>query len=163
MIFNIVCYEAFNATVTVTCPSGTTSCTLTKSGSTATLVSQSGLVYTFRVTGTSAKGTWTATASNGSKTTTGTKDVQNSATNYTLTLDDYPSDGGGGGGDDPTPESATLIVNWATGQYCWLTDPDGNYVFELDTSGYWRGTPAKIGLYSATCSNADPTDRKNVV
>ena len=156
MILNIVAYQKkpFSATVVVTCPSGTTSCTLTKSGSTATQTAHSGNTYTFSVNGDAAKGTWTATASNGSKTTSSTVNVQTDGGSHSVTLPAYPVDP-----DPPTPTYATLIVNWAVGQFCTLTDPDGNTVFEFDTSGYWTGTPTMTGLYTAVCSNADPTIR----
>ena len=156
MIINMYCQKVgtepqppapFNATVNVTCPAGTTSCTLTKGNTVLAPTSTSGNVYTFKP---SEGGIWTATASNGTNSLTSNGTVPTSGTSTTnITVS----------GSYPVPQTATLIVSWRTGQYCSLFDPDGNTIFEYNTSGYWSGTPSMTGTYSAMCSNADPTIR----
>lgn len=54
---------------------------------------------------------------------------------------------------------STLIVNWFSGEYCSLYDPDGNAVFSMNTSGYWTGNPSKTGTYMAICPLRDPNIR----
>lgn len=54
---------------------------------------------------------------------------------------------------------STLIVNWFSGEYCSLYDPDGDTVFSVSTSGYWSGNPTKTGTYRAICPQRDPQMR----
>ena len=100
MIFNVPAQNAkFEATVTVTWPNGTTSCTLSK-GNTTLTATISGSSYTFTVR---EPGTWVATASNGSKTTTGNASVTTSGSSYSITLPAYPV-------DPPTPTATQFVV-----------------------------------------------------
>lgn len=156
MIINMYCQKigeepqppaTFDATVVVTCPSGTTSCTLTKGNTVLAPTSSSGNVYTFKP---AEGGIWTATASNGTNSLTSNGTVPTSGTSTTnITVS----------GTYPVPQRATLTVWWRAGQYCSLFDPTDTAVFEYDTSGSWSGTPSMTGLYYAVCSNADPTIR----
>lgn len=113
-------------------------------------------VYVNDYTGTtiqySTNGTsWSTTAT--TRTAVGTTTV------YVRALNDNYETATGSGTITITEAHSTLIVNWFSGEYCSLYDPDGNAVFSANTSGYWTGNPTKTGTYRAICVGRDPLYR----
>ena len=154
MIFNMVDYGLFTATVVVTCPSGTTSCTLKHSdGTTIEATSHTGTTYTFTVT---KAGTWTATASNGSKTSTYSFGVKERGSSASYTVPDYS-----GGGDDPTPSTYSkvlLIATAPTAGNLFLAPKGGDVIYYVMGVNELRYTVDAPGWYVITGSAVYPLE-----
>lgn len=82
----------------------------------------------------------------------------NTNTNFTVTISSVTD----GYITITVPQPSKLIVSWATGQLCVVSDPDGNTIHS-STSGYVQLTPSKTGVYTAVCSNATPQFRQTTV
>ena len=93
-------------------------------------------------------------------TTAPTRTNVGTTTVYVRALNDNYETATGTGTITINEAHSTLIVNWFSGEYCSLFDPDGNTVFSASTSGYWSGNPTKTGTYRAICPQRDPQIRE---
>lgn len=150
MIFNMVDYGPFTATVIAVCPSGTTSCILKKGSITLQPTSHSGTTYTFTVPET---GSWVATASNGSKTTSGTAVISERNASKSITLSAYPVDPTPTPDPEPTYSTVVVTATATVSGNLFFWDDSGNLLQTVLGQSQIQCTVSSNAYYYITGSN----------